>query len=401
MKKRLFIVTIILFSLLFENANYINAKAPNKTDETNKQTKIIKPNKPNESKEDSKLSEEADKTMAKSELQNLYNIRSSIFTSLDLKKLPELFDTSQKYGSWALDHEVKRIKYLNEWSYRRNIKFTDVSSTINFKRVKRIGNRYRFSLTEIYTFNYMYKDDPDPINNCFKVGIRHGVDLINKNNKWLIYNDWYTDCFEDALDNYTNDLTMPNTSKLQVFSIPNNPRNMPQMLAGQYDRMAAIEYADKYYLNYNKKYMDFTGIGGDCTNFVSQCLSDKEGGNLKYGGGWHCSGGHGSRAFVNTDAFRDYLIYSGRGRLIKVGKFPDLVKSTTAYPNGAVGKLIAGDIVAYAKKNNIDHFAIVTDFDSHGYPLINSHTTDRYHVPWDLGWANSNINFHIIHSSLH
>lgn len=39
-----------------------------------------------------------------------------------------------------------------------------------------------------------------------------------------------------------------------------------------YDRERAIEYARKWALSRNPLFYDFTGGGGNCTNFVSQCL---------------------------------------------------------------------------------------------------------------------------------
>ena len=39
-----------------------------------------------------------------------------------------------------------------------------------------------------------------------------------------------------------------------------------------YDRNKAIDYAIKWGLGRNPKFYNFDGIGGDCTNFVSQCL---------------------------------------------------------------------------------------------------------------------------------
>ena len=39
-----------------------------------------------------------------------------------------------------------------------------------------------------------------------------------------------------------------------------------------YDGGAASTYALNHALNYNPDYADFNGFGGDCTNFVSQCL---------------------------------------------------------------------------------------------------------------------------------
>lgn len=39
-----------------------------------------------------------------------------------------------------------------------------------------------------------------------------------------------------------------------------------------YDRAAAVAYAERWALSRNPEYYDFDGLGGDCTNFVSQCL---------------------------------------------------------------------------------------------------------------------------------
>ena len=39
-----------------------------------------------------------------------------------------------------------------------------------------------------------------------------------------------------------------------------------------YDRDRALEYARRWALSRNPLYYDYTGIGGNCTNFVSQCV---------------------------------------------------------------------------------------------------------------------------------
>ena len=39
-----------------------------------------------------------------------------------------------------------------------------------------------------------------------------------------------------------------------------------------YDRARAVEYARKWALSRNPLFVDFTGQGGNCTNFVSQCI---------------------------------------------------------------------------------------------------------------------------------
>lgn len=44
------------------------------------------------------------------------------------------------------------------------------------------------------------------------------------------------------------------------------------MIELPYDRRAAVEYAHRWAYSRNPNYYDYTGIGGDCTNFASQVL---------------------------------------------------------------------------------------------------------------------------------
>lgn len=341
-----------------------------------------------------------DDKQIKAEIERIYNIRSSAFVSGDLSPVKELFDTSQKYGKWALEHEIKRIKYLNDWANEREITFGNVESYVRIKKIYPRGNIIKIALEESYKFDYVYNNDEASPVNSFGVGIRHTTSLINKNGAWIIYNDWYTDCFEDALQSYTIELPSSTISYNKFSLLSNDLFSFNNKK--YYDRQNAAAYADKYCgaawgsgnnFKYNKKYNDYNGIGGDCTNYVSQALGDKAGGGLPLSGGWvpHSS------AWVNADAFKNYLLYSGKGSLIKIGTFKELTASQNGSPP-AISKLQIGDLVCYEKgRGNIDHFAIVTGFDCHGYPLVNSHTTDRYHVPWDLGWGDKKIRFLLIH----
>lgn len=40
----------------------------------------------------------------------------------------------------------------------------------------------------------------------------------------------------------------------------------------EYDREAAVEYARKWAFKRNPRYYNFDDVGGDCTNFISQCI---------------------------------------------------------------------------------------------------------------------------------
>ena len=50
----------------------------------------------------------------------------------------------------------------------------------------------------------------------------------------------------------------------------NNP--FPNLTYIPSDRTRAVEYARRWALSRNPIFEDYTGIGGDCTNFVSQAI---------------------------------------------------------------------------------------------------------------------------------
>jgi hypothetical protein len=188
---------------------------------------------------------DVDNNVLKTEIERIYNILSSCLVSGDFEQLKEQFDTSQKLGKYALEHEIKRVKYLKNWSKERGIKFKNIESFIRIKKVTPKDNIIRISLEESYKFDYIYEGDEDPVINSFGVGIRHTAAVTKKNDKWLIYFDWYTDCFEDALQAYTADTQDTISSSniyfpafLNLFTSSNSKIN--------YDRQKAVAYADKY-----------------------------------------------------------------------------------------------------------------------------------------------------------
>ena len=57
-----------------------------------------------------------------------------------------------------------------------------------------------------------------------------------------------------------------------------------------YDRAAVVRYAEKWAFKRNPRFPDFDGMGGDCTNFASQCIWAGCGVmNYKPVTGWYCN----------------------------------------------------------------------------------------------------------------
>jgi hypothetical protein len=306
------------------------------------------------------------------------------------------YDTTTTLGRWALEHERAKLKYIQLWAQKRQVNITEVNETIRIPWLHLAGDNAELAVEQTLRLGYVYPGDPAV--NCFGIGTRHWMRLVSKNGKWLIQQDFYTDGLGD------NSLALDPIPAEGAAAIKKNKKTAPPEVnpAGAYNRDKAVKYAGKYaglawgagnnHL-YNTRYRNYNDRGGDCTNFVSQCLGDQEGGGLPMDGSWFYDfkEGAGTQAWVRADIFGDWLVYSGHGRHLIRGTFPELNTPTEKYPHGAVRELRKGDVIGYGKKNHSAHMAIVTGYDSQGYPLVCSHNVDRYNCPWDMGYDRSTV----------
>ncbi len=213
------------------------------------------------------------------------------------------------------------------------------------------------------------------------------MDIEKLGESWVIVREWYTDPFADSLH-----LDQIKSKPITEFILNQNKRDITNL---NERRKSALEYMDKYCgaagddeydFKYNDKYKNYNSLGGDCANFASQILY--EGGSFRKNYTWNYEK-DGSRAWVNAQGFKDYMLYSGRASRIDYGSYDNIYKASY--------KMLPGDFVAYEKNGKITHISVVSGVDSKGYTLVNSHNTDRYKVPWDLGWSDKGIRFWLIH----
>lgn len=349
-------------------------------------------------------------------INNFFLTRNTSFIEGDISNLINNYNLNQNNAKYALDHEVRRIKYLRDWSSERGIQLTNIKSIAHLKNFSPGSTHSSLRVDEEFIVEYIYNSDNAKKLNTFGISLFHFMNLSKNNNHYVISKDWYLDCFEDALKSYTGNFSnaiLPSPKdKCHDISllIRCTEDNILDSSPIGYDRASSIAYADKYcgvthfsknQEKYPRKYPNYSGIGGNCTNYVSQCLGDAEGGKLKQDYAW-CSTlkkgkSDSSTSWINADAFKNYILYNGKGSIIRHGDFRHIISLGENEKKHLFSKLKIGDIVSYSKKGDIDHNAIITSFDSYGYPLINSHTVDRYHVPFDLGWGDNGISFYMIH----
>ncbi|MBS4955655.1 MAG: amidase domain-containing protein [Clostridium sp.] len=319
-------------------------------------------------------------------VENIFLNRNSAILTRDCEGLKVFYDLDKKVGKWAYENEVTKTKYFTNWCEKQCVSFTKINSIIKVSKVKEIEKDvYNIICYACTKFCYSYEDEPN-IENYFKLGTCHYINLKKDNDKYIIIKEWYTDPLADSLDLNNIECTEIKSTILSHKKPDFTIDERTQKAIDYAHEYCGISDNDEHLFKYNKEYKNFNPDGGDCANFASQIMF--EGGGFKKNSVWNYCNKSATNAWINAQGFKNYLINSGRGTYIAKGYYCDTYKDSF--------NLRPGDIVAYEKKGRITHVSTVTGLDSKGYPLVTCHNTDRMLVPYDLGWSNNNIKFHFI-----
>ena len=319
-------------------------------------------------------------------LQNLFDYRNKAILEQNEEILKELYDTDKKTGLWAYEHEVEKMKYLKNWSSKQGVTFNDIKTKVKIRKVKEKETDLYGIICNVATdYNYSYENEKD-VKNIFRIGTEHYLNVKIKDNQYIITKEWYTDPFADSL-NLENIKSDDIRSYILAQQKPDIQLTQEQQKAIDYaHRYCGVSTEEEYEFKFNREYKNFNPDGGDCANFASQIMY--ESGRFKKNSIWNYNNRDGTKAWVNAQGFKNYILNSGRGSLICNGSYEETYKESY--------NLRPGDFVAYEKGGRITHVSTVTGMDSKGYPLVTCHNTDRLLVPWDLGWSNKTIRFHLI-----
>lgn len=142
-----------------------------------------------------------------------------------------------------------------------------------------------------------------------------------------------------------------------------------------YDRAAAVKYARQWAFGRNAAYYDFNDIGGDCTNFASQCIFAGCGVmNFTPVLGWfYLSTNRRTPSWTGVEFLHNFLIGND-----DVGPFAEIVDPLTVQP---------GDIIQLGDETGrFYHSPVVVSVPNDGAPsldriLIAAHTYDALDRP--------------------
>ena len=142
------------------------------------------------------------------------------------------------------------------------------------------------------------------------------------------------------------------------------------MIITDYDRRAAVAYARRWAFARNPAYYNFDGLGGDCTNFASQCVFAGAG-IMNYTpvfGWYYINANDRTASWTGVEYFYNFMVGNTQG----VGPFAEEV---------GLDGLEVGDVVQLGRANgDFYHTPVVVGF-SNGQPLIAAHSYDAFNRP--------------------
>lgn len=127
-----------------------------------------------------------------------------------------------------------------------------------------------------------------------------------------------------------------------------------------YDINKAVAYALKYALEINPKFGNYEKWGGDCTNYVSQCLYagdipfDFEGIDARYHWYWYSE----SKRTPSWTAANSLRFYMENNNTNSMGELSLGLKAVPI----AWAQLLRGDVVQLIEEDHAYHSIIVTDY---------------------------------------
>lgn len=125
-----------------------------------------------------------------------------------------------------------------------------------------------------------------------------------------------------------------------------------------YDPGPAVDYAEKYALEYNEEeFGNYNPMGGDCANFVSQCIMA---GGYEEDGTWYKH----SLAWLNVEAMYEY--FKDKKVMIEDPSYEDFEK---------------GDLIISNDYEELGHVVICTGTGEDGVPVFCGHNNDHLNDP--------------------
>ncbi|MFC4323635.1 amidase domain-containing protein [Litchfieldia salsa] len=243
-------------------------------------------------------------------------------------------------------NEMERLTNKKESFHKRSAEIIKCHAECKIEQKRNIGEETHLN----YFVHYQY--------------------LVKQNDKLYMEEE-----YQDRLAIFRNDEIVEdherNPPNEEIETGPLNRENDDvERVQYNYDRLAAVKYAERWWDDYNPEFKKFDV---DCTNYISQCLHAggiPMSGYPNRGKGWWMKNNNWSYSWSVAHALRWHLSDSKSGVIAKEVNSPE--------------ELLLGDVICYDFQGDgrFDHTTIVVAKDDQGMPLVNAHTQNSRMRYW-------------------
>lgn len=261
-----------------------------------------------------------------------------------------------------------KLDFLKKWCMLQQYKFKKYDQKINISEIRKSEGLIKVFVERNVDFNLNnFVDCQKSLGERFCIHVVEG-EFGYKINK-IIYEEespeWFINEYEGR-DGYRSSGESYKDKLKNINKINGEYKKFLRVSDKKefgYNREATIDYAEKYALDYNKSYKEFDsyGQGGDCTNFVSQCL---KAGGLETSKQWSPY----TNAWILVNDCREYLVNN------KIAKEYNYIS-----PN-----MVGGVVQFYnVEKQKWAHSGIITKYTDGDY-LFCCHSYDKLNYPLSM-----------------
>ena len=262
-------------------------------------------------------------------ISEYYNAIDESYAHLEiLPELKDYYDSESNLNYIAIDTAVEHRKLQLS-----DLKYLNYDTHLTFNNLSTEGNIIHIDLDKLTEMNFAcLRGEPSSVFENHQLTIQ----ILDGDESFVVVSDEYDDDFKELLEEYS---TLGNYQKAETKILQESKMNVEAQQRQQldlfdfdteddcidesmadavimakgftnhaYNREAAKNYAYKYVLTPNSNYENFEAIGGNCTNFTSQCLNAggipfDETGNYKW---YYHSSNNRAPAWSKADEFRNY-----------------------------------------------------------------------------------------------
>ena len=296
-----------------------------------------------------------------------YEVKKAIYLYDDSK---DLVEDARILSAWEKQKEVEEFYF----GCGDNLVELHIP-TIRIQSITTLKDRYIITISEWMTVGYYDASISDILNFSayraeyrIEISMGAGTQILAVDNIGGIFTDVEesSDGSADVLSDSCFDGTDPDT-----YTDIDPVECLGASLPG-YNINAAISYANEWAYDRNPEYNDYSGMGGDCANFVSQCL---HAGGIPMDPDWNTS----TLSWTGTISQSDHLCR-------KYGLDKLVATNDNILPGCPVYYQWHSD---WRSDYDVDHVTICTGYNSQGVPVVNGHTRDIKNYPWRYGYDDT------------